>query len=111
MAFDAHFQELLREPQERLDVELKTWLDLGDNGQRGTLAKAIIALANHGGGFVLLGFHDNGAASPRCPVALDSYSQDVVNDVVDRFADPAFHCVVNHVIRHADGASYPMWRG
>jgi len=33
MALDAQLQELLREPRERLDVELKGWLNLTDNGQ------------------------------------------------------------------------------
>jgi hypothetical protein len=108
MALDAQLQELLRDPQERPDVELKSWLDLADNGPRATLAKAIIAIANHGGGFVLLGFEDNGAISPRRPGALNSYSQDAVNDVIDRFADPGFHCVVHHVIRNTDGLSYPI---
>jgi len=45
MALDAQLQELLREPRERLDVELKGWLNLTDNGHRGVLAKSLIAIA------------------------------------------------------------------
>jgi hypothetical protein len=108
MALDAQLQELLRDPQERPDVELKSWLDLSENGPRGTLAKAIIALANHGGGFVLMGFEDTGAVTSGRPPTLERYSQDVVNDVVDRFADPGFHCVVHHVVRSSDHMPYPI---
>src|SRR6185437_12694023 len=108
MALDAQLQELLREPQERPDVELKSWLDLSDNGPRGTLAKAIIALANHGGGFVLLGFEDDGSVSEGRPPMLDTYSQDAVNDAVERFADPVFHCGVHNVVRADDGLPYPI---
>lgn len=108
MGIDAQLQELLREPQERLDVELKGWLDLKDNGPRGTLAKALLALANHGGGFVVLGFEDDGSVSSGRPPNLDAHSQDIVNDVVDRFADPGFHCTVHHIVRLTDGLAYPV---
>ncbi|HZF27236.1 MAG TPA: RNA-binding domain-containing protein [Steroidobacteraceae bacterium] len=108
MALDAQLQELLREPRERLDVELKGWLNLTDNGHRGVLAKALIAIANHGGGFVLIGFEDDGTTSPNRPADLSLYSQDTINDTIDRYADPVFHCNVHHVARAADGLAYPV---
>jgi len=43
-------QDLLLDPKESLDVEIKGWLDLNDNTHKSVLAKALIALANHGGG-------------------------------------------------------------
>jgi hypothetical protein len=48
---NALVRELLSEPRETLDVEHKEWLDLADNDHRATVAKEIIALANHGGGY------------------------------------------------------------
>ena len=40
-------------------MELKNWLDLrGNRHDKATLAKAAMALANHGGGSILLGFED-----------------------------------------------------
>src|SRR5437016_12044495 len=48
--------ELLRNPAEDLSIEIKEWLDLRDNVHKAKLAQAIIALANHGGGALLLGY-------------------------------------------------------
>jgi hypothetical protein len=39
---------------------------------------------------------------------LDAYLQDRINDVVDRFADPGFHCAVHHVVRASDSLTYPV---
>ena len=53
--------DLLRDPRETLDVELKVWLDIAANAEhKATLAKALIALANHGGGYVVFGFAQTG---------------------------------------------------
>jgi predicted HTH transcriptional regulator len=48
--------DLLIDPREDLDLEIKNWLDLsGDNDAKATFAKAALAIANHGGGFIILG--------------------------------------------------------
>ena len=54
----ARLSDLLVEPREHLHVEIKEWLDLSDRAHRANLAKEIIAIANHGGGFILLGFRE-----------------------------------------------------
>ena len=60
------------------------------------LAKAAIAIANEGGGIIVLGMREdiaNGGALrsvPR-PDGLNRYSLDDVNSAVRRFADPEFH--------------------
>ncbi len=109
MAVDAQqLQQRVETPRERLDVELKAWLDLSDNGLRGTLAKGLIALANHGGGVAIIGFDTDGNPAPSRPGGLAAYSQDAVNDIVDRFADPVFHCTEHLVTRVADGLQYPV---
>jgi hypothetical protein len=109
MAIDAQqLQQLVETPSERLDVELKAWLDLSDNGPRGTLAKGLIALANHGGGVAIIGFDTDGNPAPNRPTTLAAYSQDAINDVVDRFAEPGFHCTVHRVTRAVDGLQYPV---
>ena len=54
-------QPLISEPREDLGVEYKDWLDLTTNEHKATLAKAAIALANHGGGFIVIGFAEQGA--------------------------------------------------
>ena len=103
-----NLEQLVEAPSERLDVELKGWLDLSGNAHRGNLAKALIALANHGGGVAVIGFDTNGDPADNRPDNLGSYGQDAINDVLDRFADPAFHCNVQNVTREADGLEYPV---
>ena len=57
-------QELLQpkryivNPAEDLDAEYKSWLDLRMESDRANLARAVIALANHGGGVIVLGFEE-----------------------------------------------------
>jgi hypothetical protein len=92
--------DLVARPRESLDVELKPWLDLRDEGDRANLAHALLAVANHGGGFVVLGFaeHDGKwTAAPGEPEGADRYCQDTVNEIVKKYADPAFHCEAHHV--------------
>ena len=51
--------DLVENPRETLDVELKDWLDLrGSQEHKAQLAKALLALANHGGGYLLIGFEE-----------------------------------------------------
>lgn len=103
--------DLIRAPREDLDKEIKSWLDLNDNGDKARLAKAILALANHGGGYVIIGFAEQGGtwtpADPR-PEDLAGFSQDAVNGIVSRFAEPVFHCEMHHVPHPETGEIYPV---
>ena len=83
------------DPEETLETEYKSWLDLRENADRATLAKALLALHNHGGGQVVIGFDevagrlienvDNAPNAPR-----SAYAPDEVIGVVDRYCDPSF---------------------
>jgi predicted HTH transcriptional regulator len=104
--------DLLRNPRETLDIELKGWLDLvNDDAHRALLAKAIIALANHGGGIIVFGFEETAtgvvAANGR-PANLADFSPDRINSAVNRFAEPPFHCDVEIVASPNDGLQYPV---
>jgi hypothetical protein len=90
-------RSLLQIPSESLSVEYKSWLDLAQNLGKAILAKAAIALANGGGGVIVLGMRedtgDGGALrSQSRPAALGRYSQDDINAAIGRYSDPAFHC-------------------
>ncbi len=104
--------DLLVDPRETLEVELKGWLDLTNNDtHRAKLAKAIIALANHGGGFIIFGFDEtNGAvrvAGDR-PENLSSFTPDRINSAVNRYVEPPFHCDVQIIKSSADELDYPI---
>lgn len=90
-------RSLLGTPSESLSLEYKSWLDLSQNPGKATLAKAAIALSNHGGGIIVLGMRedrgDGGALGSQArPAALQRYSLDDINAAIGRYSDPAFHC-------------------
>jgi hypothetical protein len=103
--------DLLIDPHETLDVEHKEWIDIvGNNDHKAVLAKALIALANHGGGFVIFGFsetQDGLAVAAQRPQNLAAYTPDTVNAIAIAYADPPFHCDVNIVVG-PDTLQYPI---
>lgn len=104
--------DLLRDPRETLEVELKEWLDIADDARhRAILGKALIALANHGGGYVVIGFAEgDGEVVPaeHRPQNLAGYTPDTVNSVVARFAEPTFHCDVRIVRSPETDLEHPV---
>ena len=103
-------QQLVSHPREDLSVEHKRWLDLREKPDRAKLARAAIAMANHGGGFIVVGFEDSGGdlesqhASPELPAV----TQDAVNAAIRRYADPEFHCEVHFVEHPMSGVEHPV---
>lgn len=105
------FSTLLLHLQETLDTEIKTWLDLSVDHDCANLAKELIALANHGGGQLIFGFNDNdGVYEPSLSMPSDQvqikYTPDKINNIIKRFAEPAFHCEVHYV--ESPGHSYKI---
>jgi len=104
------YGSLVDNPREDIAVELKSWLDMKDENHRADLAKALLAMSNSGGGVILIGFiPQDGAwvADPAGPADLAAYSQDSVNQIVEKYAEPTFQC---HVFqqRSASGHTFPV---
>lgn len=59
---------LVAEPREDLAAEYKGWLDLTETNHKAVLAKAAIAIANHGGGYIIIGCAMTAHSSCRCHV-------------------------------------------
>lgn len=101
MATESDLERLFLLQGETLSTEFKAWLDLSNAASRATLAKAAIALANHGGGSIIFGVEERkGAAvasAPR-PESISRYTSDLVNAAINRFADPKIHCDVVHLL-------------
>lgn len=104
--------ELVIEPRETLEVEAKRWIDIVNGGDhKALLAKAIIALANHGGGVIIIGFEKsaNGLVPAQDrPTNLAGYTSDTVNAVVNRYAEPTFHCDVQIVTAPGSMEAFPI---
>jgi hypothetical protein len=95
-------RSLLHTPSESLSVEYKSWLDLAQNPGKANLAKAAIALANEGGGIIVLGMREDTAEG----AALRS--QPMLGD--DAFAGPSTHNG-NHDLAGNDDKSMLMTSG
>ena len=103
MASIEDLRPLITEPREDLAAEYKDWLDLTSKERKATLAKAAIALANHGGGYIVIGFSEQGQAlesRPR-PEEIPEITQDSVNAAVHLYAEPKFQCAM-HIVSHPD---------
>jgi hypothetical protein len=103
--------DLLLAPREDLECEIKNWLDLTDSADaKATFAKAVLALANHGGGFVVFGLTQTTIGfeeAPDRPATLDGYKQDLINGIVANYCDPSLHCAV-HFVAAPSGALHPV---
>jgi Putative DNA-binding domain len=100
----------LLNPSEDLSFEYKAWLDLGSSHGKATLAKAVIAMANADGGYVVIGFSEDGAVLQSVPQPDDirEITQDIVNGAIQRYVSPALH-VRMEVIQHPiTGVRHPV---
>ncbi|MCW3994533.1 MAG: ATP-binding protein [Candidatus Bathyarchaeota archaeon] len=110
-SIERRLQDLLAYPRESLGTELKGWLDLSKESDKANLAQAMIALANYGGGYIIIGFAEDGGkwiASEHRPENLDIYNQDIINGIVQAYAEPPFHCSVYHLKNPTNDLIYPI---
>lgn len=109
---DADLEELLRVPRETLDVEVKAWLDLTSNKHRAALAKEMIALANHGGGHIVVGLTEDDEGSfhldDNRPADLSAWSQDNIQSIVSKYLEPPVQCRVLHVKHPLSSLPHPI---
>jgi hypothetical protein len=108
---NSRFQDWLISPTETLDFEVKDWLNLNDAEARGSVAKAMIALENHGGGFLLIGFTEEKGRlipNPQRPNGLTQYGTDEINAIIKKCAEPSFHAHVTFQKHPETGCEFPI---
>ncbi|WP_114241016.1 helix-turn-helix domain-containing protein [Dyella sp. C9] len=107
---------LVNSPRETLHNEYKWWLRLHLLEDRAHLAKAVIGLANSGGGHVVLGYVDprtqaggdrHWVAAPR-PPDCRGYNVDAINEIISTYASPAVHCDLDLVWSDRFGQEHPV---
>lgn len=111
---NSRFEDWLLNPREALDFEVKNWLDMSDAESQGIVAKALIALENHGGGFLLFGYREDGAKKlvpdPNRPASMEPYLTDAINAIVKRRSEPSFHVEVTLQQHPLTKEEYPLVR-
>ena len=112
---NSRFNDWLLNPTEALDFEVKRWLDPKNNIEdRGSIVKAVIALENHGGGFLLIGYKENDVKQlvpdENRPENLEDFSTDAINGYLRNYAEPVFHVDVSIQSHPESGEIFPLVR-
>lgn len=109
----AQLQLLLLHPSEQMHVEHKGWqVSSNDKRSSAKIAKELMALANHGGGYLVVGFASESGNLASVPAQSDGQVQfwttDRVNQIVAKYADPRFHCDVRLLTHPVTGVVHPI---
>jgi hypothetical protein len=94
----------------RVHAAVKDILMHSDCRQQLLAAKAAIALANEGGGAIVLGLREEGPdliSEPR-PPEMAAYDTDLINGIIRRFASPSFHCSLTLLPHPATGYEHAV---
>lgn len=105
----SQIQQLVNRPSESLSVELKRWIDPDSPEGMSKIVRAVLALRNFGGGYLIVGF-DNETLEPD----IENAPQDVRSDfhidkiqgLISRFSSEPFEVSVKFAER--DGHDYPV---
>lgn len=107
--------KLLTDPTENLHIEYKSWLDLSIKDDKECLAQPILALANYGGGYIVVGFSEDKInakrltpTTPQSQEIITNFTQDNVNSIVNQYAEPDFHCELSFIKHPQIGIEYPI---
>lgn len=105
-----HRQSLLRQPRESLAVELKAWFDPRPPSGIAKLIRAIFALRNQNGGFLVIGVDDKTLVPLSPPNDLGNVRQwfhpDSLQQTVSRYASHLFEVTVD--FEAVDDVEYPV---
>jgi hypothetical protein len=109
MAATDFLLELVTNPREALSIEIKGWIDPGTPEGEAKIAKCVLALRNHGGGFMIIGF-DNQSSAPltagRPPDVRAAFHSDAIQLIATRYASEPFEVTVH--FPHREGVEFPV---
>jgi len=102
-------QELVERPGESLSVELKRWIDPDTPEGMAKIVKTVLALRNHGGGYLVIGF-DNNTLDPdleNIPENLrEKFHIDKIQGLISKYASEPFEVLLEFPER--EGQEYPV---
>jgi hypothetical protein len=102
-------RNLIERPSESLSVEVKRWINPDDIEGPGKIVRAVLALRNHGGGYLVIGF-DNDTFQPDTenipPDVRASFHIDKIQGLVTKYASDPFEIAVEFGER--GGQLYPV---
>lgn len=102
-------QELVQRPIESLSVEIKRWINLETNEGIAKIVKTVLALRNHGGGYMMIGFDDVTLLPDKTNIPQDvrtDFHIDKIQGMLSRFSSEPFEVSVEFPER--EGRTYPV---
>lgn len=105
---DRDLRDLLADPRESLDLELKQWIDPGRPDGAAKIARACMALRNNNGGRLVIGFRDDGRPDAgNAPADVRAaFHPDVVQEIVSKYSAERFEVEVRFA--EVGGQAYPV---
>jgi len=109
---DADFsriQQLVERPGESLSVEVKRWIDPDAPEGQIKIIRAVLALRNHGGGYLVIGFDNKTLLADKDHVPDDvrkTFHVDKIQGLITKFASEAFEIGIEFPER--DEQLYPV---
>lgn len=99
---------ILLNPRESLDVELKSWIDPTEERFQAKIVKACLSLRNNNGGVLLIGFDNNGKKCdlPEGLDVEDLFHVDKIQQLVSKYSSRLFE--VNVEIVEVEGTHHPV---
>jgi len=102
-------EELVNRPSESLSVELKRWIDPDQPRGISKIVRASLALWNHGGGYLVIGFDDR-SLNPDADNAPEDvqakFHIDKIQGLVSKYSSEPFEISIEFPER--DGQLYPV---
>jgi predicted HTH transcriptional regulator len=100
---------LVDRPRETINIELKSWIDPKSSEGEQKIARAALALRNHNGGYLVIGFNDKTGKPDPVPAGVNvrlKYHSDEMQRIVSRYASHPF--VIETHFRETEGVEYPV---
>ena len=105
----SRIQALVDRPNESLSIELKRWINPDQPEGAAKIVKTALALRNHGGGYLVIGFDDNthGPDQDNAPQDVQAaFHIDKIQALISRYASEPFEVSVEFPER--GGQPYPV---
>ena len=105
----SQIQALVDRPTESLSIELKRWIDPDQLEDQAKIVKAALALRNHGGGYLVVGFDDHTHEPDQENIPQDveaAFHIDKIQALIARYASERFEISVEFPER--EGQPYPV---
>ncbi|MCY4389402.1 MAG: ATP-binding protein [Desulfurellaceae bacterium] len=105
----SQIQALVDRPTESLSIELKRWIDPDQPEGAAKIVKTALALRNHGGGYLVIGFDDHTHEPDQENVPQDvkvAFHIDKIQALISKYASEPFEVSVEFPER--EGQPYPV---